>query len=71
MDRYHETMARLLVAGMRADNLPLGFQGGAKMRTLNGVRMKCTKATLFAHMEGDAILMMLSDDGERGDQSSS
>ncbi len=56
MEKYHEMMARLLVAGMHADNLPVGFMGGARMKTLKGIRMKCTKPTLFARMEGDALI---------------
>jgi hypothetical protein len=56
MEKYHEMMARLLVAGMQADNLPVGFMGGPRMKTLKGVRMKCTKATLLARMDGEELI---------------
>jgi hypothetical protein len=56
MSKLHEMMGRLLVEGMQADYLPVGMTGGAKMESLEGIRMRCNKMTLFARMEGDQLI---------------
>ena len=56
MSKLPEMMARLIAVGMNADNPPIGMMGGANLRTLKGIRMKCTKATFFARMEGEQII---------------
>lgn len=56
MSKQDEMMARLVIEGMKADNLPVGMRGAAKMQSLEGIRMKCNKMTLFARMEGRHLI---------------
>lgn len=56
MTKLEEMTVRLIKEGMKADNLPVGFMDGAKLKTLKGIRMKCAKMTLFARMEGEQLV---------------
>ncbi len=56
VSKYHEMIGLLLVAGMHADNPPIGFTGGKPLGVLKGIRMKCTKVTFLAQMEDDFIV---------------
>lgn len=56
MEKYYEMIARLTADGMRADNPPVGFLGGPRLGTLNGIRMRCKKATLLAQMDGEQLV---------------
>jgi hypothetical protein len=56
ISKYDEMMGRLLVAGMHADNPPIGLIGGEGLRVLRGIRMKCTKATFLAQMQDGFLI---------------
>ncbi|MEK6405521.1 MAG: hypothetical protein AABN34_01015 [Acidobacteriota bacterium] len=56
MFKQDEMMVRLIIEGMKGDNFPVGMMGGAKMESLEGIRMRCNKMTLFARMEGDELI---------------